>query len=102
MKGLLSSISFRLGLLLITAWFIYLNIVDYMGSDRPYLLNVPHFFGVPFTIYAWGTPIGMMGFNWVNFAADVIIILIFAFFAGVIFRSVSLFIHWAIAQRRTS
>jgi hypothetical protein len=85
-----------------TAWFVYLNIVDYMGSDRPHLPNVPHFFGVPFSIYAWPSPIGLIGFNWFNFVVDVIFIFIFAFVTGVIFRSVSLLIHWAIARRRFS
>lgn len=82
-----------------TVWFVYLNIVDYLGSDRPYLPNVPHFFGVPFTIYAWGYPVGIMGFNWVNFFVNVIVILFFAFFAGLIFKLCFGFFHWAFVRR---
>jgi hypothetical protein len=85
-----------------TAWFVYLNIVDHLGSDRRYLPNVPHFFGGPFSIYARGCPIGMMGFNGVSRVVDAIIILIFAFIAGVICNSVSLFICWAIARQGQS
>lgn len=102
MKGLLRVTSFRLGFLLMTAWFVYLNIVDYMGADRPYLPDVPHFFGVPFSIYRWGYPIGMMGFDWVNFIADLIVIFVFALITGVIFRSASRLLFWAIARRRQS
>ncbi|MEP6945368.1 MAG: hypothetical protein ABJA02_05580 [Acidobacteriota bacterium] len=102
MKEIFRRISFRLGFLLMTAWFAVLNILDYLGSDRPYLPDVPHFFGVPFSIYRWGYPIGIMGFDWVNFIVDLIIIFVFAFITGMIFVSVSLIYYRGIARRSQS